>query len=214
MNNRILWLAVGALAVLGLSPWWVNKALQVAIARPVPADASADAIVVLGRGPDHTQRRTEAAIELWQDGKAPHVFISGILDAPIMIESAMDRGVPAVSISGESCSRSTWENAFYSEMLMPEQVSSLPQPTILLVTDDLHIARATLIFRSFGFQVIPYPVKADFSMWRQHIFREFFVLIYYAVTGRLQPPTQEDYQLATTDAQSRIPRRQCILAQK
>ncbi|WP_246564665.1 YdcF family protein [Leptothoe spongobia] len=183
------------------------------IARPDPS-ASADAIVVLGRGPDYTKYRTDAAIQLWNAGKAPHIFISGILDAPVIIELATNRGIPAVSISGESCSRSTWENAFYSELLMPNQVASSPKPTILLITDELHIARATLIFRSFGFEVIPHPVKADFSMWREHIFREFFVLIYYAVSGRLQPPTNEDYQMATTDAQSRIPRRQCILAQE
>lgn len=212
-RHRVLQWSIGILAVLGLSPWWVNKALQVAVARPVP-EASADAIVVLGRGPTYTRHRTDAAVQLWNEGKAPHIFISGILDAPVIIDLATDQGVPPVNISGESCSRSTWENAFYSEMLMPAQVSAQPKPTILLVTDDLHIARATLIFRSFGFEVIPHPVKADFSLWRRNIFREFFVIGYYAMSGRLQPPTSEDYQNAQTDAQSRIPRRQCILAQK
>lgn len=212
-RNQILRWIVGTVAILGLSPWWVNKALQIIVARPNP-NAAADAIVVLGRGPNQTQTRTDAAIQLWQDGKAPQIFISGILDAPIIIDMANDRGIPPDHISGESCSRSTWENAFYSEMLMPKQLSSSEKPTILLITDDLHIARSTLIFRSFGFEVIPHPVRADFSLWREHILREFFVLAYYAVSGRLQPPTAEEYQLAQNDAQSRIPRRQCILAQK
>ncbi|NEQ54563.1 MAG: YdcF family protein [Leptolyngbya sp. SIO3F4] len=209
-NNLLRWFA-STIVIVGLSPWWVNKALQVIVARPSP-DASADAIVVLGRGPENTKYRTDAAIKLWNESKAPHIFISGILDAPVIIEKATSRGIPNTDISGESCSRSTWENAFYSEMLMPASITSTSQPKILLVTDDLHIARATLIFRSFGFEVIPHPVKTDFAMWRQHIFREFFVLLYYAKSGRLQTPTEEDYQWAKTDAKSRIPRRQCILA--
>ncbi|MGD1856678.1 MAG: YdcF family protein [Leptolyngbyaceae cyanobacterium] len=210
--KNVIWGVVGGLAVLGLSPWWLNKGLQATVAQS-DRTASADAIVVLGRGPDYTEHRTAAAIKLWRDGKAPHIFISGILDAPVMIEMATDRGIPGDSVSGESCSRSTWENAFYSEMLLTsDQLSSIARPKILLITDDLHIARATLIFRSFGFEVIPYPVKNDFSMWRQHILREFFVLMYYVKSGKLQPPTTEDYEFANTQAKSRIAKRQCILA--
>ena len=212
-QKQAIWWVASILAVLGFSPWWLNKALQIMVVRP-DHDASADAIVVLGRGPENTRYRTDAAIALWNQGKAPHIFISGILDAPIIIDDATRQGIPPHNISGESCSRSTWENAFYSEILMPHQIASLPKPTIFLVTDDLHIARATLIFRSFGFEVIPHPVKTDFSMWRKNILREFFVLIYYAKSGRLQPPSVEDYEWAKTDAQSRIPKRQCILAQQ
>lgn len=212
-RNRVLrWLA-GTVAILSLSPWWVNKSLQVIVARPRP-NAAADAIVVLGRGPNQTQARTDEAIKLWQNGQAPHIFISGILDAPIIIDVATDKGIPPIHISGESCSRSTWENAFYSAMLMPKQRLAAEKPTILLITDDLHIARATLIFRSFGFEVIPHPVRADFSLWRDHIFREFFVLAYYAASGRLKPPSPKELHLAQSDAKLRIPKRQCILTQK
>ncbi|MEM1252189.1 MAG: ElyC/SanA/YdcF family protein [Cyanobacteria bacterium P01_H01_bin.21] len=206
--NKAIWWAVGTLLVLGLSPWWLNRALQTIIARPNTSD-SADAIVVLGRGPRYVENRTEAAVELWENGRAPQVFISGVTDAPVILKLAKDMGVPATHITGEACSRSTWENAFYTEMFMPPIESSSDKPKILLVTDDLHIARATLVYRSFGYEVLPHPVEVKFSMWRRHVFREFFVLLYYVARGWLLPPTAEDYRLAQIESESRIPDWQC-----
>ena len=207
-SHKIIGWTVGILIVLGLSPWWINRVLQTIIARP-DNGASVDAIVVLGRGPKYVENRTTAAVQLWNEGRASQVFISGVTDAPVILKLAQDMGVPATNITGEACSRSTWENAFYTEMFMPPVDSSSAKPKILLVTDDLHIARATLVYRSFGFEVLPYPVDTKFSMWRQHIFREFFVLLYYIARGWLLPPTAEAYQLAQTESESRIPDWQC-----
>ena len=198
----------GILLVLGLSPWWLNRALQLIIARPNTSD-SADAIVVLGRGPKYAENRTAATVQLWESGRAPQVFVSGVTDAPVILKRAKEMGVPTTDITGEACSRSTWENAFYTEMFMPPLESASAKPKILLVTDDLHIARATLVYRSFGFEVLPYPVEAKSAMWRQHIFREFFVLLYYVAKGWVLPPTAEDYRLAQIESESRIPDWQC-----
>lgn len=205
----ILWV-VSILFMLGLSPWWINKVLQTIIARPDIGE-TADAIVVLGRGPEYAEYRTETAVELWNADRAPHVFISGITDAPVIIELAKDKGVPAAHISGEACSRSTWENALYTRMLMPSLETSTDKPKVLLVTDDLHIVRATLVYRGFGFEVIPHPVKLKFSMWRQHVFREFFVLLYYIKSGWIPTPTPEQYTSAKAEAESKIPDWNCFL---
>ncbi|NEZ62637.1 YdcF family protein [Leptolyngbyaceae cyanobacterium CCMR0082] len=211
-NKFILWI-VAVLAPLGLSPWWINKTLQTIIARPDTGE-SADAIVVLGRGPQYSEYRTTAAVQLWQEERAPLFFVSGVTDAPVIIDLAKDMGIPTASISGEACSRSTWENAFYTEMLMPPIETSADKPKILLVTDDLHIARATMVYRSFGFEVVPYPVKVKSSMWRRHILREFLAKLYYAKSGWLNAPTAEQYQAAQVEAKSRIPDWNCLMTEE
>lgn len=206
--NRVIIWTISILIVLGLSPWWLNKALQIIIAQP-DTGKPADAIVVLGRGPKYVEYRTAAAVKLWQAGRAPHVFISGITDAPIIFDLAQEMGIPQNKLSGEACSRSTWENAFYSKMLISDAASSKDKQRILLVTDNLHIARATIVFRSLDFEVIPYPVGIKFSMWRKHVFREFFALMYYGKVKRLTPPTSAEYKLAQKEAKSRILDWQC-----
>ncbi|MEM9486372.1 MAG: YdcF family protein [Cyanobacteria bacterium P01_F01_bin.116] len=90
------------------------------------------------------------------------MFLSGINDAPIMMELAQKLGVPNASISGEGCSTTTWENAFYTKQLLPVNTSSSVKPTIILITDDLHIVRPTYVYQSFGFEVIPYSVDLQF----------------------------------------------------
>ena len=200
------WL-VGVLLVVGLSPWWLNKTLQLIVTQPDTGE-SVDAIVVLGRGPDTTESRAAAAVELWEEGRAPQVFMSGVADADLLVNAAKEMGLPDAHLSSEGCSRSTWENAFYTELLFPFEDPS--NPKILLVTDDLHIARSTVIYRNFGFEVIPYPVKLKPSAWRRHLFREFLVAAYYVYSRQLLPPGPENYKRATATAEMRINVWKCL----
>lgn len=204
----IRWL-IGILIVLGLSPWWLNKAFQLMVVQPDTGEP-VDAIVVVGRGKDTTEERAAAAVQLWQNGRAPEVFMSGVADATLLVKSAQKKGMPDDHLSIEGCSRSTWDNAFYTELLLPFDKSSSEKPKILLVTDHLHIARATLIYRSFGFEVIPYPVKLKFSAWRRHVLREFFVAIYYVYSRKIFPPKPENIEQARSIAQMRIEEWKCL----
>ncbi|MEM6253841.1 MAG: YdcF family protein [Cyanobacteria bacterium P01_D01_bin.156] len=197
------------MVVAGLSPWWVNWTLRLLTTQSDNGEP-VDAIVVLGRGNGYNQRRAEAAVKLWQDGRAPYIFMSGARDAPILVNIAKEMGVPDANVGGEACAATTWDNAFYTQRYMPLEKAALYKPKILLVTDGLHTGRSTLVYRNFGFDVINHPVKLEFSQWREHIKREFLAIMYYAKTKQLLPPKLEDYKRAEVIAEKRVIDWQCL----
>ena len=152
----------------------------------LPADPGqpADAIVILGRGPELRPERTQVAAQLWQAKRAPVLFASGWGDAHEMGELLVQSGVAPAAISGEPCSRTTEENAqFTAALLKPQGVK-----TILLVTDPPHMLRSWLTFRSFGFAVIPHtnPLPSSISPHKEAflLVREYVGLASYGVLGR------------------------------
>ncbi len=151
----------------------------------IPADSGekAQAIVVLGRGPQHNPMRAQVAEQLWQAQRAPLIFASGRVDAPL-IADLISAQVPAATVSGEPCSLTTNQNAeFTAALLTPQDVR-----TIILVTDAPHMLRSLLTFQSFGFKVIPHvsPLnpRTDRSKRRFLVFRESVGLISYGLLGR------------------------------
>ena len=155
----------------------------------LPADLGqpADAIVILGRGPDLRPERTEVAAQLWHSKRAPVVFASGWGDAHEMGDLLIQSGIAPAAVLGEPCSRTTEENAqFTAALLKPQGVK-----TILLVTDPPHMLRSWLTFRSFGFAVIPHPNPLPPSL-NPHkeaflLVREYVGLASYGVLGRFSP---------------------------
>lgn len=120
----------------------------------VPPDTGqkADAIVVLGRGWPLLFSRVDAAAELWQAKRAPIIFASGIDDAPNLMQLLAEKGIPQQALDGENCSLTTEENAIFSAaILQPQGVRR-----ILLVTDSHHMLRSLMVFRAYGFDVIPH----------------------------------------------------------
>ncbi len=204
---------LGLLFVAGLSPWWINWTLRLLVNRPDTGEP-VDAIVVIGRGRDYNESRAQAAVNLWQAGRAPQIFMSGANDAPVLVDLAKEMGVPENNVSGEACAATTWENAFYTKRYMPLGKTALYKPKILLVTDGLHTGRATLLYRNFGFEVIPHSVKLDFPQWQKHIRREFLAIMYYVKTKQLLPPKPEDYQRADTTAAKRVDDWKCLDMEK
>ena len=77
-------LLLGIMLIVGLSPWWVNRVLRLLVTQP-DAGKPVDAIVVVGRGNSYNERRAKAAVHLWKDGRAPHLFMSGANDSPILV---------------------------------------------------------------------------------------------------------------------------------
>lgn len=208
--------ARGVLAIIliiGLSPWWVNRALRL-LATRFDTGETVDAIVVVGRGTGYNKRRAKKAVDLWKAGRAPHIFMSGASDAPILVDMAKQMGVPDAHVSGEACAATTWENAFYTKRHMPFDQTSSDPPTILLVTDGLHTGRTALLYRNFGFKVVSSPVRLDFSQWRKHIKREFLAIMYYIKTKKLLPPKSAAYARAEAIAQKRVIDWQCLDMEK
>lgn len=152
----------------------------------IPSDPGrpADAIVILGRGSQLRASRVKTGVQLWQQQRAPLIFVSGRGDAPIMSHMLAKRGVPERAIEGEPCSATTNENAEYTATLLQAQAVN----SIILVTDPPHMLRSYLTFQSLGFEVQahPSPIPDNFRSPRTRflVLREWFGLVGYGLMGR------------------------------
>ncbi len=176
---------VTVLCLLVTSPPGILLLTQ-ALTSQVPADsgAKADAIVVLGRGWRFMGDRIDVAATLWQEKRAPQIFVSGAGDAKWIVRQLVEKGVPRTAIRGENCSKTTAENAQYTaDLLKPKSVKQ-----IILVTDAPHMVRSRLTFQAVGFEVIPHTnALPDNLGYRENaaiIFREYAGMLNYVITGR------------------------------
>ena len=154
---------------------------------PTDSGAVTDAIVVLGRGGPYSADRVNVAAELWQAKRAPTIFTSGNEDAISMVEQLEAKGIPQRVLDGEDCSLTTEENAVFTTAILKSQ--KIQQ--ILLVTDPPHMLRSLLLFRAFGFTVIPHtspaPAFFDFKTKAFITLREGTGLISYGLRGLYFP---------------------------
>lgn len=191
LSSLLLALASGA-ATLGLPVLWrARGVVKSAEGEPL---APADAVLVLGRelvddGPTSAfVARLERARELLAQGWARRVIVSGgLTGTATRSEAAAGRdhllaaGVPAERIAIEERSRFTLENLFYVRAgLAPEGAR------LLLVSDPLHLARASTMARGLGIDVRCVPAEASpprrgSVAWRLRALREGFLLHWYHV---------------------------------
>ncbi|WP_457681220.1 YdcF family protein [Thermovibrio sp.] len=158
----------------GFGRYFVLKPLESAFPFPRLSKVNCSYIVVLGggivpRAPDEGGRaqvrgapleRLLVAYKLWKLKGLPVVVSGGKTVYDETEASAMARvletwGVPKGEIILEDKSRTTYENALYTEKLIGRE-------RICLITSAYHIKRSYEIFRSFGFKVIPVP--ADYRL--------------------------------------------------
>ncbi|AFY61824.1 YdcF family protein [Synechococcus sp. PCC 6312] len=100
--------------------------------------------------------------KLWREGYAPYLVLSGgrvdstpgASEATDMAKIAQAWGVPITAILLEPNSRTTYENAQFTQELLQKQAISGP---VLLVTSAWHMPRALGIFRHFNLDVVPAP---------------------------------------------------------
>jgi uncharacterized SAM-binding protein YcdF (DUF218 family) len=153
----------------------------------------ADVIVVLGaralsggRPSRAMRRRVDHAVALFESGVADRILMSGgrtrgmPSEAEIMRDLAIDAGVPAARIELEPDSRSTLENAIFTARMLGARGWSRP----LVVTDWLHVPRATLAFRGQGVRVATSAVTRGWrdepvSRWLYYLAREAVALAGY-----------------------------------
>ncbi len=165
----------------------------------------AEAIVVLGGegvrseatlGSD-SLRRAIKGIVLYRQGFAPLLVFLGVgshgrrSEAEVRAELAYQLGVSRESILTDAGAWTTRTEA--------ERVGRLLRPRgvrkILLVTDSEHLARASLVFKRAGFEVLPVPAddevqilphkpedRLQLSRW---IVQEFLARLYYRLAGYL-----------------------------
>ncbi|MBX2862730.1 MAG: YdcF family protein [Leptolyngbyaceae cyanobacterium MAG.088] len=173
---------------LSISPLLIGEPLLTQFL-PTYEGQTADAVVVLGRGKLLRTNRVAEAAYLISGDRSPRVFLSGYGDSYGMAIMLNQLGIPPSKISGESCSHTTEQNAQYTaQLLLPDGVKS-----IILISDPAHLLRSQLVFRSLGFEVIPYPSPLPRNIGLRHrrllAMRESLGLISYGLMGRYWPRT-------------------------
>jgi len=156
--------------------WWLRRAFLIVVlliplsillvggavyweARTASAQP-ADAIVVLGaaqyngRPSEVFRARLDQALDLYQEGYAPLMVLTGgkqpgdtYTEAETGEQYLIDRGVPQSAIRWENEGRDTWQSLRgVADVLEGSGVESL-----LIVSDGFHLLRAELMARELGF---------------------------------------------------------------
>lgn len=176
-----LWLAIAGiivevLLVAVMTPLGADLLARTVAARAPPATActapAPTTIVVLAGGFEHSPdgtsdygalrqvslQRLFAGVALWHQTPSARLVLSGgggrVPESVVMANLAMQLGVPSNAITVEDRSHSTWENAQYVAALMPP----LPR-RIRLVTSPMHLPRALVAFRAWGFSPCGWPAS-------------------------------------------------------
>jgi uncharacterized SAM-binding protein YcdF (DUF218 family) len=179
---------------------------------PKDQNVEPEIAIILGRGPKNQKDFALAASVIGASNQDLSFFVSGMTDAPEIAHLLVEMGISETQVTGERCSQTTWENGLFSEFILdPEETRN-----ILLITDASHMTRAFLVFRSFGFNVKPYPVvlnkRAYFSLDRiRDMLREYMALISYGLSGRFRSYSAEEKMMFETQASQTIKSWRCQL---
>ena len=169
-------LAIAALLIGAVLIWRAEAWLHV----DVPLE-HADVIVVLG---GESGQRVIGAAELYHQGVAPKVFVTGSGDGGLIVRRLGMAGVPDAAC--ESQSRSTYENAVLTKKALE---ASHPR-SVMLVTSWFHSRRALAVFRDVwpevAFGVHPVYAGATFTARFRiyemgYIFSEYVKTLWYMV---------------------------------
>ncbi len=149
-----LFAAIAAVVIVGMLWLAIRTQAQTDQARP------ADAIVILGAAQYNCalspvlEARTQHALNLWNQGLAPVIFLTGgrsrgdqCSEAEAEWQYLVDRGVPSDAIWFEEQGTDTWSSMQgVASGLLPAGVDD-----ILIVSDGFHLFRAKMMARDLGF---------------------------------------------------------------
>jgi uncharacterized SAM-binding protein YcdF (DUF218 family) len=130
----------------------------------------AQAIVVLGTaqyngwpGPVF-QARLDRALELWHEGYAPLIVVTGgkmpgdgFTEAEAAWNYLTEAGVPSETIVSENAASDTWE----SMQGVAAQLRPLGVETVIVVSDGFHLFRSRLMARDVGLRAWGSPAEAS-----------------------------------------------------
>ena len=140
------------LGTAGLTAW-LQRQLP-ASPDPAPSQQSPGVVVLLGRGTKVAEATTALAAAVVHRGAASAVYVSG--DAISTARVLERQGVPSARIAGDSCARTTWENATRTADWLRHHHPGSP---VLLITDPWQLPRATAAFRRQGLTLQPIPAE-------------------------------------------------------
>lgn len=189
--RRKLWpLGIGVV-LLTLLATLAEPGLMLGI--PPDLGTPADAIVILGRGDTIKGDRVEVAQQLWQQRRAPLIYVSGIYDGPRIRKLLLAAGLPPSAVDGDNCSMTTPENALFSAAILQARQAR----NIILITDPPHSWRARIEYEHNGFAVTSHPATLPPSFIGPDrlllIAREYLFLFTTAIGYQLgkSPPSPE-----------------------
>jgi uncharacterized SAM-binding protein YcdF (DUF218 family) len=132
-----LWVSPFVLVLGGLGLAFFINALGRIMSSPQDPPVAADVIVVLG---GNVEYRGGRAVELYQAGYAPRVFLAGPVDDRLLLLEM--RGVPASAILLDGKSANTWDEATSAFDLM----RSRRWLHALVVSDPPHLRRLSWVW--------------------------------------------------------------------
>jgi uncharacterized SAM-binding protein YcdF (DUF218 family)/lysophospholipase L1-like esterase len=216
--RRLVWFALGILSLLAARELTNRMAWPDALVAPLLlADTvgGADVIVVPGAGvteactPNlNSIRRVLLAVRVYRAGRAPLVLFSGGLPrsggvhcavADVMARLAEEVGLPSAVIRVERESQTTHQNAEMSAPIL----KALGAHRIVIVTDRLHMVRATAAYAHYGFETerASIPVfeghRDNVSMLADSL-RELMGITYYRWNGWIDDPWRSGRTLTQT----------------
>lgn len=156
-------------AFVALVLLWVCSLLLVVLFEHLDTRAHAKAIVVLGaaqydgRPSPVLRARVDHAVELWRDGLAPRLIMTGgrgtgdtTTEAAVERRYALTHGVPDSAIQMEQHGRSTSESLREVARMLDNQTSD-----VVLVSDPFHMLRLMILARRFGLQPHGSPTRTS-----------------------------------------------------
>lgn len=139
-------------------------------------------VVLLGRGQRIAKATTDMAISLYKSGKSNLFYISG--DNKNTARLLIKGGIPPKNVYGDSCAKTTWENA---EMTSKWIKYNYNKKEVILITDQWQLPRATLSFIKQGVTVQPLSVLPELNSKEKNFLakRETLGTIMYRILGRI-----------------------------
>jgi uncharacterized SAM-binding protein YcdF (DUF218 family) len=160
-----------------LSGWLLA---QLPPAPPAPSDLPV--AVLVGRGPEVAAASTKVAAERLRQRQAVAFYVSG--DARSTAEQLLTLGVDPALVAGDSCARTTWENATITAAWLRQHHPGAP---VLLITDPWQLARAAHAFNRQGLAVQPLVAEPSITARARNrlALRETAATLLYRAQGRM-----------------------------
>jgi vancomycin permeability regulator SanA len=197
--RKLFYLALGLLLALVAAFLVTYRTIDGRSARD--ESRPADVILILGSAvwpneqPSPSLRaRTQRAIELYQDGYAPHLLLSGGLgrygpeEAEVMRRLATAAGIPEEALILDKEAHSTRESIEKAREISQQEGWA----TIIIVSDPFHMQRSLLMARDAGIMAFGAPAldSPTYTLPARRLFytsREVVALWWYLAQRALSP---------------------------
>jgi uncharacterized SAM-binding protein YcdF (DUF218 family) len=165
------------LATSVLSAWLLHQ-----VPAPSPTTTIPAVAVLVGRGTDIAGATTFVAADRLRQGQASATYVSG--DEPSTAQRLLQLGVPSDRVAGDSCARTTWENATFTAAWLRQHHPGAP---VLLITDPWQLARASRAFAQQKLAVIPVAATPSLDPHTRNrlALRETAATLLYRLQGRM-----------------------------